>query len=76
MDLWAGSTVEQHGSVGWEHSRAAWICGLKILTIHNVADRFRGVSGDDEEENDEERLSIMNDLNIFLEEIEKKYQDA
>ena len=29
-----------------------------------------------EEENDQERLAMMNDLNLFLEEIEKKYQDA
>jgi len=29
-----------------------------------------------EEEKDEERLAMMNDLNIFLEEIENKYQDA
>jgi exodeoxyribonuclease-1 len=29
-----------------------------------------------EEENDQERLAMMNDLNNFLEEIEKKYQDA
>ena len=29
-----------------------------------------------EEEKDEERLAMMNDLNKFLEEIENKYQDA
>ena len=29
-----------------------------------------------EEENDQERLAMMNDLNLFLEEIEKKYLDA
>ena len=29
-----------------------------------------------EEENDQERLAMMNDLNLFLEEIENKYQDA
>ena len=44
-----------------------------IPKAYNELDNLRAKY---EEENDTERLAMMNDLNKFLEEIEKKYQDA
>ena len=44
-----------------------------IPKAYNELDNLRAKY---EEENDTERLAMMNDLNNFLEEIEKKYQDA
>ena len=44
-----------------------------IPKAYNELDNLRAKY---EENNDTERLAMMNDLNNFLEEIEKKYQDA